>query len=123
LARLANLQYDHGTDPGHLRVEVFVSTNDDKNPYQAPDVAQSPKTVAGDSDFAPCPSCGQRNAKKVGWTFWGGAIGPSLLSHVRCECGTAFNGKTGKSNTTGIVIYVAVTFSIGAALVWYMRSL
>jgi hypothetical protein len=45
----------------------------------------------------------------VGFTWWGGIIGPKLLNHVKCQrCGTGYNGKSGKSNTTGIVIYSVV---------------
>ena len=44
-------------------------------------------------------------------------IGPRMLSHVKCQsCGTAYNGKTGQSNTTGIVIYSVVLFAIGIAI-------
>jgi hypothetical protein len=65
------------------------------------------------SEFAPCPKCGSTNAKKVGFTFWGGIIGPRMLSHVKCQqCWTAYNGKTGKSNTVGILIYIAVIYGI-----------
>jgi hypothetical protein len=32
-----------------------------------------------------------------------------MLTHVKCtRCGTAYNGKTGGSNATGITIYVLV---------------
>ncbi|MDT5063473.1 MAG: hypothetical protein QOH63_3932 [Acidobacteriota bacterium] len=45
-------------------------------------------------------------------------IGPRMLSHVKCRsCGTAYNGKTGQSNTTGIVIYSVVLFVIGLVIV------
>jgi hypothetical protein len=45
----------------------------------------------------------------VKFTWWGGVLGPKLLKHVKCQtCGYAFNGKTGKDNTKGIVIYFAV---------------
>ena len=43
------------------------------------------------------------------FTWWGGVIGPRILTHVKCRgCGHAYNGKTGRENTTGIVIYSAV---------------
>ena len=58
------------------------------------------------NQFAPCPKCGQANAKKVGYTWWGGALGPRMLNHVKCNnCGAEYNGKTGQSNTTGIIVY------------------
>jgi hypothetical protein len=61
--------------------------------------------------YAACPNCGQSNAKKVSYTWWGGALGPALFTHVKCEnCGTQYNGKTGKSNQQSIVIYNVVAF-------------
>ena len=61
--------------------------------------------------YAACPKCGQSNAKKVSYTFWGGALGPSLMTHVKCQsCGTEYNGKTGQSNQKNIIIYIAVSF-------------
>ena len=40
-------------------------------------------------------------------------MGPALLTHVKCEeCGTQYNGKTGKSNTTGIVIYTVAIIGV-----------
>ncbi len=62
---------------------------------------------------APCPNCGQSNAKPVTYTWWGGAIGPKMLNHVKCQnCNTQYNGKTGKSNTQSIIIYNLVVFVI-----------
>jgi len=63
------------------------------------------------TQYAPCPSCGQSNAKKVSFTWWGGALGPRMFSHVKCHnCGTEYNGKTGKSNQNNILIYFLVSF-------------
>ena len=65
------------------------------------------------SGYAPCPKCGGTDAKKSGYTWWGGFLGPSMLNHVKCNtCGTAYNGRTGKSNTTNIVIYQGITLII-----------
>lgn len=45
-------------------------------------------------------------ATPISWTLWGGFIGPKMLTHVRCQqCGNKYNGKTGKSNMTAIVLY------------------
>jgi hypothetical protein len=68
--------------------------------------------------YANCPDCGARgDATAVGFTWWGGIIGPRLFSHVRCNrCGTCYNGKTGNYNTTAIAIYVAVGVIIGLGL-------
>ncbi|HZS44213.1 MAG TPA: hypothetical protein VFC63_03870 [Blastocatellia bacterium] len=63
--------------------------------------------------YAPCPQCQNANANPVKFTWWGGMLGPKLLSHVKCtQCGTAYNGKSGKSNTTGILIYFGVAFVV-----------
>jgi hypothetical protein len=36
-------------------------------------------------------------------------LGPGLLSHVKCQvCGATYNGKTGRSNTGGIIVYSVV---------------
>jgi hypothetical protein len=65
------------------------------------------------SEYAPCPECDAEDAEKVTFTWWGGLIGPALFTHVKCqECGTAYNGRTGRSNTTNIVLYSIVAFAI-----------
>ena len=69
------------------------------------------------SNYVPCPKCGGVNIQKVGFTWWGGILGPALFNHVKCNsCGTAYNGKTGQSNTVGITIYILVTLFIVALL-------
>lgn len=65
------------------------------------------------TQYAPCPKCGSVNAAKVKFTWWGGALGPSMFTHVKCNnCGTEFNGKTGKSNQTNIILYFVVSFVV-----------
>ena len=60
------------------------------------------------SEYVPCPKCGGAS-ERLKFTWWGGVIGPKILSHVKCgSCGHKYNGKSGKDNTTGIVIYSAV---------------
>jgi len=62
-------------------------------------------------DYVPCPECQSPSVEKVNFTWWGGVLGPSLLTHVKCQnCGTTFNGKTGQPNTVPIIIYSAVMF-------------
>lgn len=69
------------------------------------------------SDYVSCPKCGGSDIKKVGFTWWGGALGPRLLNHVKCNaCSTTYNGKTGQSNTTGIVTYTIVVFIIAIVI-------
>lgn len=70
--------------------------------------------------YVPCPRCGKADSAKVGFSWWGGYLGPKLLTHVRCpHCQTAYNGKTGKSNDTGIAIYTVAGLAL-AALIFYL---
>lgn len=71
------------------------------------------------TNYAPCPKCGAPNPKQLNFTWWGGALGPKMLTHVKCQsCGHKYNGKTGKDNTTGIVIYFAVVGLISFVLMF-----
>lgn len=61
------------------------------------------------TNYASCPFCNAANAEKVKFTWWGGLLGPKLLTHVKClSCNKSYNGKTGKDNTTNIVIYSVI---------------
>jgi hypothetical protein len=74
-------------------------------PYSPP-----PAWQAGMSQYVPCPRCTRPSPEKVKFTWWGGLLGPSMLSHVKCNgCGLAYNGKSGQSNDTNIVIYIIVS--------------
>ena len=73
-----------------------------------------------------CPRCTCPHAQPVNFTWWGGFLGPKLLNHVKCvNCGFGYNAKTGRPNTTGIIIYTIVGAVIGivvfAMLLW-MRA-
>jgi uncharacterized protein (DUF983 family) len=70
------------------------------------------------TNFAPCPNCESIFADKVGFTWWGGLIGPRILTHVKCtKCGHTYNGKTGRDNTTGIVVYCLIVGLLAIGLV------
>jgi len=70
------------------------------------------------STFASCPQCKDTHAQLVKFTWWGGVLGPKLLSHVKCQsCGKKYNGKTGGDNTTNIIIYSVVVGLVCFALV------
>jgi hypothetical protein len=44
-------------------------------------------------------------------------LGPKILKHVRCpQCYARYNGRTGRSNTLGVLFYMAVTFLVTFAL-------
>jgi uncharacterized Zn finger protein len=61
----------------------------------------------------PCPKCGSTDAKKVSFTWWGGALGPRLFNLVKCNsCGTEYNGKTGKSNQQNMIIYIIISILV-----------
>jgi rubredoxin len=63
----------------------------------------------GVGEYVPCPRCRRPDPEKVSFTWWGGLIGPRLFKHVKCNgCGLTYNGKSGQSNTTNIVIYSVV---------------
>jgi predicted nucleic-acid-binding Zn-ribbon protein len=71
------------------------------------------------TNYAPCPRCNNTNAERLKFTWWGGALGPKLLTHVRCSgCGYKYNGKTGKDNTTGIVLYFVIAGALAFILMF-----
>ena len=71
-----------------------------------------------------CPQCrGEAEPRPVGFTWWGGLIGPRLFNHVECpRCGARFNGRTGQSNTTAIAIYMVVLGALTLGLVLALTS-
>ena len=76
-----------------------------------------PAYPMGASGYVPCPRCHRPDPQKVGFTWWGGMLGPKMLSHVKCQgCGLAYNGKTGQSNDSKIAIYFVVTFVVSLGL-------
>ena len=64
-------------------------------------------------NYAPCPKCSNASAERLKFTWWGGVLGPKLLTHVKCAyCGHKYNGKTGADNTARIAIYMVVIGAI-----------
>jgi hypothetical protein len=65
-------------------------------------------------EYADCPNCGAPgDAYKVGFTWWGGIVGPAIISCVRCNrCGTNYNGTHGDYNGKRILIYSLVVYGI-----------
>ena len=75
------------------------------------------------SAYAPCPQCRASVASPISYTWWGGFIGPRLMSHVRCgACGSAYNGTSGKPNTGAIGIYFAVVLALTIAVAVAVNS-
>jgi hypothetical protein len=85
------------------------------NPYAPPpQIEPAAPLPHGAKLYRPCPACGNTYAKQASYTWWGGALGPWLLTHVKClQCQTWYNSKTGKSNNTAITIYIGVSAVIG----------
>jgi hypothetical protein len=74
-------------------------------------------TRIGRTGYAVCYNCGADAASRVSWTLWGGLIGPAMICHCRCDqCGTTFNGRTGKSNNTAVTVYIVVSVAISLAI-------
>ncbi|HEY0377919.1 MAG TPA: hypothetical protein VGC87_13435 [Pyrinomonadaceae bacterium] len=75
----------------------------------------------GVSEFVPCPACRRPDPQQMTFTWWGGVLGPKLFKHVKCRgCATTYNGRTGQSNTTNIVIYSVVMGVIAFALFFFV---
>ena len=89
-----------------------------QNPFASPlHSSPPPQLPPGAKQCAPCPNCRFTYAKPVGFTWWGGLLGPKMFNHVTClQCHTTYNGKTGKSNNTAIAIYIGVSLVIGLAI-------
>ena len=77
-----------------------------------------------DDAYQPCPQCGESAVAPVQFTWWGGLVGPKLLSQVSCTgCGHQYNGKTGKPNTAAIAVYLSIFAVLAVAVVMMMSSL
>ena len=79
---------------------------------------------AGFSEYVPCPRCTRPDPEQVKFTWWGGVLGPRILKHVKCNgCGLTYNGKSGQSNTTNIVVYSVIlgVISFAIALFFILR--
>jgi hypothetical protein len=73
------------------------------------------------TNYVPCPKCAGA-AERVKFTWWGGLLGPKLLTHVKCTgCNYKYNGKSGKDNTTGIIVYsvIVAIFCLGLIVVMF----
>lgn len=83
-------------------------------------------------EFKPCPKCAAEGAKRVPFAWWGGIMGPLILTHVKCpQCRTKYNGRTGRSNAKAIAIYFTVAWLIILSLIgitvfavyWYQQQM
>lgn len=93
------------------------------NPYEAPNAPDAPRGMTPEG-WVPCPTCGSTSVSMPSFTWWGGMIGAKMLTHVVCNsCHTGYNGKTGASNTTGIIIYSVVIGVIALVVVFGLQSI
>lgn len=75
------------------------------------------------NDYAPCPKCRASSAQRMKFTWWGGVLGPKVLTHVKCAgCGTRYNGKTGTYNTARIAIYMTLVGLISFGLMFVLAA-
>jgi hypothetical protein len=85
------------------------------NQPQQPNLPPNPQQVRVDAlgASAPCPSCGNTQTGTVGFTWWGGIVGPRIFNVVRClNCGTQYNGKKGTYLGKSIAMYYGIVFGI-----------
>jgi len=76
------------------------------------------------NEYVPCPKCGSTDINKIGYTWWGGALGPKMLNHVKCNhCGTTYNGKTGASNTMTILLYNLAVIIVAILIYLLLNSM
>jgi predicted RNA-binding Zn-ribbon protein involved in translation (DUF1610 family) len=91
------------------------------NPYQPP---SAPLDNGPNAAAAVCPKCGNGVATKVGFTWWGGALGPKLFHVVRCtQCRAQYNGKTGGKLTKTIILYQVAGVGLAVVIILLLRSL
>lgn len=73
--------------------------------------------------IVPCPKCGSTDVDIVNWTLFGGFIGARIFNQTKCnKCSTQYNGKTGKSNSFRIILYLIISIICGV-LVYYLSYL
>jgi predicted RNA-binding Zn-ribbon protein involved in translation (DUF1610 family) len=78
--------------------------------------------------YMPCPKCGNTDAERVHFTFWGSFHITNLVCHVQCpSCGTCYNGRTGRSNLLVAVLCVTIPLLLIIAIVgvlgwWVLRG-
>jgi ribosomal protein S27E len=101
-------------DDEEIAVAEAVDEDEEEDDEPRPRKRKRRKRRGRQGSYADCPNCdAPGDASPVGFTWWGGILGPRLLSHVRCnDCGTCYNGSSGKSNDTAILIYVLVSLFI-----------
>jgi hypothetical protein len=75
--------------------------------------------------YAPCPKCGNTDAERVLFTFWGSFHITNVVCHVQCpSCGTCYNGRTGRSNIVVaflcVMIPLVLIMAVIGALAWWL---
>lgn len=89
-----------------------------QQPYQQPQgpFQQNPYQQGYMQTTPMCPRCGGYT-KKVGYTWWGGIIGPRMMNLHKCgNCKLNFNATTMQSADNAILIYSVVGVAIGLTI-------
>jgi transposase-like protein len=87
------------------------------DPYKPPSAPLDASAAMDRTGKPLCPKCGEAAAKKLSFTFWGGALGPALFNAVKCmNCNTQYNGKTGMPLTRAIILYQLVGLAVVVVL-------
>jgi hypothetical protein len=74
---------------------------------------QSRPMPRGNIVAAPCPYCRAQSANSVGFTWWGGLLGPRIMGIVKCNnCHNQFT-KNGNKAGGAIGIYLGISLAIG----------
>ncbi len=100
-------------------VPIIEASDDDDEEYERKRRKRKKRRLRRQGAYADCPNCdAPGDAQRVAFTWWGGLVGPAILTHVRCnECGSCYNGRTGKSNNLAIAIYIGVGVLFGLVAV------
>jgi transcription elongation factor Elf1 len=72
-----------------------------------------------------CPRCGCPYIDEVRYTWWGGVLGPSMMSLMNCRnCKLKFNAKTMRDASTAITVYAVIACVVPliiALIIWIPR--
>ena len=113
-AKKSRRPIDDDEDEDVPEAEEIVDEDDEEEEEERPRKKKKKKRKWR-GEWAECPECGAPgDATRLHYTWWGGFIGPLIICHVRCnQCGTAYNGKTGKSNMTAIILWIVIPLVLG----------
>jgi len=84
--------------------------------------AQKPKRKY--ANVVQCPRCGSPFVDEVRYAWWGGVLGPSMLSLMKCpNCKLQFSGKTLQDAKNGIIIYNVIALVLAFVVFFVIFAL